>query len=338
MSPLVSVEQVSKYFRVSKQGPQRHVLVNIWLNVEPGDVVALVGPNGAGKTTLLNIMAGFTIPTSGTVRIMGKDPVRHRTQLVRHLGVALDSARLLFMPLTVEQNLTYLAYLRGLPPREIRRTVTGVLEQVQAADLARKPALHLSRGQRQRVLLAAALLTDPAILLLDEPTSGLDPDVAEAFGAFLAAEARRGRAVVVASHDLAWLETVASRVLVLARGHIVAAGSLHELMTERHPSFSWWLRELPTEELRSSLRALGASVRDVNPASEPDSGASARVDLVTGDLDQVRAVFDTLHRAGSQVVEFRQTGGDLRQVYRDLIRAEQEELLERLRKREGKDP
>lgn len=339
MPPRVTVERVTKVFRLSRRGPERLALSGISLGAESGEVLALVGPNGAGKTTLLNVIAGFTRPTSGTVRLMGLDPFRNRTQLVRHLGVVLDSARLLLMPLTVEQNLTYLAYLRGLPRGRVAQRVRSVLEAAHAEGLAKELAFRLSRGQRQRVLLAAALLTDPEILLLDEPTAGLDPDVAEAFGTFLAREAHKGRTVVVASHDLAWLEQVASRVVILSQGRVIASGSLRELIARQHARFTWWLREQPSREAQAALQELGVLVHDPNPPEGEERNRYPRfaIDFVTDDVARVQAIFDALHRFGCQVVDFRQAGGDLRQMYRDLIRAEQEELLGRLSKQEGKD-
>lgn len=230
--PAVLVDHVTKRYAPGPAVPRgrastgRAALVDVSLTAGAGEIVGVVGPNGAGKTTLLNLLAGFLVPSAGRIRVLGCDPVADRRKLVARLGVVLDSPRHLFLPLTVRQNLTYLAHLRGLSPGEVGRRLTAALERVGAAELADSRALFLSHGQRQRVLLAAARLTQPEVLILDEPAAGLDPDAADEPARLLAAEAGRGRAVVVASHQLEWLEQVASQVVLLAGGRVVAASAL----------------------------------------------------------------------------------------------------------------
>jgi manganese/iron transport system ATP-binding protein len=196
------------------------------LEVRPGERVALVGANGSGKSTLLKVIVGLLRPRHGDARVFGGDPVaarRRMSYLPQQEQVRWD------FPLTVESvvlmgRAARLGPGRG-PGRVDREAAAAALAQVDAGYLRRRTVTDLSGGERQRVLLARALVADPEILLLDEPATGVDPTTEEQLMAVLAAEAARGRAVLVATHDLASVMAHFERVVCM-NGRIVAQGDV----------------------------------------------------------------------------------------------------------------
>ena len=218
---MIELDRVDKRF-----GPTR-ALEQVSFEVARGEVVGLVGPNGAGKTTALRVLAGFLRPDGGQVRIDGIDGTARRREAAARLGY-LPEGPPLYPELRVDEYLRHRARLKGIARREVGARVDEVLDRVSARDRARSLIGRLSRGYRQRVGLADALLARPAVLLLDEPTSGLDPAQVRDLRRLLG-EVAGDRAVVLSSHALAELEAVAARLVVLARGRVVGDGRPDEL-------------------------------------------------------------------------------------------------------------
>ena len=193
-----------------------------------GEVVGFLGPNGAGKSTTLRILAGFLPATRGRVVVAGHDVLTESMEVRRRIGY-LPEAVPLYRDHRVEEMLLFQGRLHGLSRREARRRAGEVLERVGMGERSRSIIGRLSKGQRQRIGLAVALLPDPEVLLLDEPTSGLDPlqriEVRKLLG-----ELAADRTVLLSSHILPEVEAVAPRVIVLHRGRIVADGTNQELV------------------------------------------------------------------------------------------------------------
>jgi ABC-2 type transport system ATP-binding protein len=199
--------------RLEKRFEQRLAVSDVSLELHPGEVVALLGPNGAGKTTTLRLLAGLLRPTSGTV-IVGGVPQDERTWRATRARIGLlTETPGLWDRLTVEANLTTYALLHRLPDAAAR--VRSLLGQFDLADRAREPTANLTKGMRQKVALARALLHDPDIVLLDEPTAGLDPAMTRTVRTLIAQMRSAGRAVLLSTHLLDEAERVADRVAVL---------------------------------------------------------------------------------------------------------------------------
>jgi ABC-2 type transport system ATP-binding protein len=190
-------------------------VAGIDLTVEDGQCLALLGPNGAGKTTLVRTITGLARPERGDVRIVGGDPSRATTR--RHLGVMLQDGE---FPrhLRVRELVEGAAVRAGLPAQ----AAVPVFREVGIDDLTDRRAAQLSGGQRRRVHLARALVTDPSLLVLDEPTVGLDGDARRAFWQRLADRRDRGMAVLLTTHNVEEVAAVADRVAVIAAGRMVA--------------------------------------------------------------------------------------------------------------------
>lgn len=283
--PVLSLEHVSKRFG------SRPALNGISLGVPQGTVWGLIGPNGAGKSTTFNLLCGYLRPTSGQVRVLGRDP-RTPGALKRVLGVLPQDAALPGY-LAVGPLLTYLGTLSGVerPEREAR----VALERVGLSDVWDVPPAALSHGMGRRVGLAQALLGDPPVVLLDEPTSGLDPKVAAEVRGLVAA--MRGRAtVLVSSHNLPELEALCDGATILDHGRLIKGGTMAEL-TARSAEFRIQVAkgDIPVEKLRALPGVLQATLR-------PDGLLSVVVDPKAESSDAVlNATLRLLLDAGVQV-------------------------------------
>jgi ABC-2 type transport system ATP-binding protein len=196
----------------------------ISFTVEPGEVVGFLGPNGAGKTTTLRILTCFIPATAGRAFVAGHDVFRDSTQVRRKVGYLPENVPL-YREMRVREYLDYRAGLKRVPRRDRARQVGEALEKVRIADHADRIIGHLSKGYRQRVGLADALVHDPEVLVLDEPTVGLDPNQVREVRDLVKDLAEK-RTVLFSTHVIPWVEEVCQRVIVIARGRIVADGSI----------------------------------------------------------------------------------------------------------------
>lgn len=193
-----------------------------------GEVVGFLGPNGAGKTTTMRMLTGFLPPSAGTVRVDGFDVLTHSLEVRQRIGYLPESVPL-YREHRVLEMLVFQGRLHGLSRAEAKRRAGVVLERVGLAERARSLVGKLSKGMRQRVGLAVALLPDPAVLILDEPTSGLDP-LQRIEVRHLIQELSRERTVLFSSHILPEIEAVCPRVILLHKGRIAADGKQEELV------------------------------------------------------------------------------------------------------------
>ena len=214
---------------VTKRYPGRTALSDVSLGLEEGRAVGLLGPNGAGKTTTLRLALGFTRPTEGGVRLRGLDPQDPEAR--RRLGYLPER---LVVPerMTVRGLLRLHANLVGLEGAERDQEIDEVLDLTGVADRARDRMGGLSKGLRQRVGFAQALLGRPDLLLLDEPTSGLDPLGVRDARSWILAARERGCTVLVSSHVLSEVERTCDEVAILHEGRLLAHGPAHEIVRE----------------------------------------------------------------------------------------------------------
>jgi ABC-2 type transport system ATP-binding protein len=192
------------------------------LLVEPGEIFGLLGPNGAGKTTTMKMLATLLIPTSGTIRVLGIDPLEKPRQVRARLGAMLSGERSLYWKLTGRENLEYFAALYHVPPAETKTRVANVLGEVKLADRADDYVERYSTGMRQRLALARALLPDPPLVVLDEPTVGLDPQASRDLRDRVRELKAQGRTVLLTTHYMEEADQLCDRVAIIDHGVIVA--------------------------------------------------------------------------------------------------------------------
>lgn len=204
-------------------------VADVSLRVGAGQVHALLGPNGAGKTTTVRMCATLLLPTSGSVRVDGVDAVAHPRRARRRLGLVLGGDLGFYPRASARQNLLFFADLQGVARGDRASAVNGALEQVGLSDAADRRASALSRGMRQRLHLARALLGRPRLLLLDEPTNGLDPDISLQVRQTVAEIAASGVGVLLTSHTMPEIEELADTISVIGAGRIEVRGTVADV-------------------------------------------------------------------------------------------------------------
>lgn len=203
-------------------------VAGIFFHVTKGEVVGFLGPNGAGKTTTMRIMTGFLSADSGRVEIDGLSVTTDAIETRRRIGYLPENAPL-YTDLEVTDYLSYMATLRNVPKDQFARRLREVIDIAGLGNVVGRPIGQLSKGYRQRVGLAQALIHDPPILILDEPTSGLDPNQIVEIRKLIQ-DLGKERTVILSTHILQEVEATCTRALIINRGRLVAQGSIDELL------------------------------------------------------------------------------------------------------------
>lgn len=286
----VAVEKVTKRYGAMA------AVAELSMTVEPGERVVLVGHNGAGKTTLFNIVLGLTRPTAGVVTIFGAPPGSHSARTATAFlpeNVSFNGA------LSGQEILKFCARLKGAPPG----STVEVLETVGLADASNRAVRTYSKGMRQRLGLAQALIGSPRLLVLDEPTSGLDPVSRERFYEIVDGCAREGTTVLTSSHALTELEAHADRIVIMRSGALVAGGTLSSLRQRSG---------LPTK-----IRVRAADGDDVTALA--DQLAGRRINGQTVELDcqpgEVQAHVSRIAASGTRLSDVEIVPPGLNEIY-----------------------
>lgn len=207
----------------------RPAVDGISLDVRSGEVFGILGPNGSGKTTTVRLLNGLISPDAGEMRVLGLDPVTQGDQVRRHTGVLTESPSL-NEGLSVYDNLEFYGTLYGIPAATLPGRIKAVLERMGLLARMQDKAGGLSKGMKQRLAIARAILHEPPVLFLDEPTSGLDPEAAEQINALILDLKRQGHTVFLCTHRLTEAERVCDRFAFFSRGRILATGTKAELV------------------------------------------------------------------------------------------------------------
>lgn len=211
------------------EGRIRAAVHGVDLVVRPGELVSVLGPNGAGKTTTVRMLTGLLTPTSGSATVGGFDVVRQRAKAALVCGSSLGGDLGLYPRLTAVQNLTFFGLMYGLRGARLQRRVETVLGEVGLSDRAGDLAGVFSRGMKQRLHLARALLHEPAVLILDEPSAGLDPQSAAAMRKLVGRLSGEGRSVLLTTHDMREAEELSDRVVLMKDGAVHSEATPTEL-------------------------------------------------------------------------------------------------------------
>lgn len=263
-----SREAVVTFDAVGKRFGGSVVLQDIALAVPQGQILGIIGPSGSGKTTTVRMMLGVYRPTSGTVRVFGRDPARLRRQDRARMGY-MPQGFVLYPALTVEENLRFAASLNGVPWWMARRRARALLEYVDLTPARGQRAEQISGGMQRRLSLAATLMHDPAFLILDEPTAGIDPILRASIWEGLREARDEGKTLVITTQYVTEAE-YCDTVILIDRGRIIARGTPQELRREatggdlvdirftRPPAeIERWLQALPFVRRVEALGHLG---------------------------------------------------------------------------------
>ncbi|MDX2283545.1 MAG: ATP-binding cassette domain-containing protein [Bacteroidia bacterium] len=306
----ITVNQLTKTY-----GAQRAV-DEISFQVRAGEIVGFLGPNGAGKTTTMKILTGYMTPSSGTVRIGGIDALAEPHRIKPLIGY-LPEHNPLYLDMPVLEYLRYAAELQGVPVQELPARLRRVVVRCGLDEEKHKQIGELSKGYRQRVGLAQALIHDPQVLILDEPTTGLDPNqIAEIRN--LIREIGRERTVIFSTHILQEVEAVCDRVLIISKGKIVADGTPQDLgrQSQRRAECAVQIQAPPQAPVQAALAALPMAM-EVSPA-EGDGRF-----LVSGsaDLELREAIFRLCVEQGWVLTELTPIAERLEDIFRALTQS-----------------
>lgn len=238
---------------LTKRYPRITALDGVSFTVAPGEILGYLGPNGSGKSTTIKIITGLIDASSGQVRFNGLDTADDPAGFRARLGYVPEEPHL-YTHLTAPEYLRLVGRLRGQPPVALEAQITHVLELLDLKAASGAVMASFSKGMRQRVLIAAALLHDPDLLILDEPFSGLDVNAGLLLRALLAGLARRGKMILLSSHQMDVVESLCPRVIILHKGRIVAQGTPAELESARRTRSLEEVFALVTEQEDYSAR------------------------------------------------------------------------------------
>ncbi|WP_380158229.1 ABC transporter ATP-binding protein [Kineococcus sp. R86509] len=298
---------------VSKWFGDTVALSDVTVHIDAG-VTGLLGHNGAGKSTALQVLAGGTRPSQGTVRVLGRDPHRD-PEVHRGLGIVADGEAT-WAHASARTQIEFLARQRGV--RDPRSATQDALHRVGLSEAADRRVGGFSKGMRQRVKLAQALVHDPQVLLLDEPLNGLDPAQRRADVDLLAALGAEGRTVLVSSHVLSEVERMAHRVLVVVNGRLVAEGEpagIRELLVDRPRTVR--LEGDRVLELAGMLLAAGL----VESVRREGAGRTGVLVEAPRAVALAEAVPRLARESGTTLRRVEGVGEDLESVFAHLVRA-----------------
>jgi ABC-2 type transport system ATP-binding protein len=316
---MIEVEQLSKAY-----GPIK-AIEDISFTVEKGEILGFLGPNGAGKSTTMRILTCFMPPTSGTARIAGFDVFKDSLQVRRCIGYVPENAPL-YTDMPVASFLKFVGEIKGLSRRERLRQVGQVMEVCGIKDVQRRYIGKLSKGYRQRVALAQALVGNPDVLILDEPTIGLDPrqiiDIRQLIKGFAGQ-----KTVILSTHILPEVSMTCQRVIIINRGRLVAVDTPENLTTKLQKSSRLLVRvEGPATDV---MRALGA-VSGVQTVKQDGVGPTTVVTCVVEsekDRDVRKDIAAAVVRQNWGLLELRPVDLTLEDVFVRLVTEEKESTV-----------
>jgi ABC-2 type transport system ATP-binding protein len=299
---VIEVEGLHKQFR-KLRGGRTTAVDGLDLDVPEGGVYGFLGPNGAGKTTTIRCLLGLVRPSAGRVRILGADVPRGLATVLPDVGSIVESPAL-FPRFSGRRNLEVLARLHGIGAP----TIDHALERVKLTERQHDMVKSYSLGMRQRLAIAATLLTDPKVLLLDEPANGLDPAGIVEVRELIRSLGREGRTVFVSSHILSEVQQVADRVAIVARGRLITSGPVGEVLAA------------------SGARGLVVKVRDPEAAKRALADAEIQAEVADDGLrvdlaaDEGERVNRLLAERGIYLSEIRPDAVDLETVFLELTK------------------
>ena len=298
MLPAIAIKQVSKRYG------NVQALIDVDLDIHPGEFFALLGPNGAGKTTLISIIAGLTLANSGSVKVMGHDVIADYRQA--RLNVGIVPQELVFDPFfTVREILQMQSGYYGI--KSNTRWIDEIIERLDLTGKAGANMRALSGGMKRRVLVAQALVHKPPVIILDEPTAGVDVELRQTLWDFIKQLNRDGHTIVLTTHYLEEAETMCNRVAMLKAGRIVALDEIQNLIGKMSGGGSVRLRLLP-DRLPEALLPL-----EINRSNDMHE---LRIDGYA----QLESILSTLRSAQIQILDIQLQQPDLEDVFVNLMR------------------
>lgn len=299
--------------RLTKQYGSRAAVSDLNFSLETGKIYGLLGPNGAGKSTTLNMITGCLAPTEGTVTIDGLDIYQNAKAAKAKLGY-LPEIPPLYPEMTVREYLLFVAEAKKIPQKQRSAALESVMTRTDIADVQSRLIKQLSKGYRQRIGIAQALLGDPEVVILDEPSVGLDPKQMMEIREMIAA-LKGSHTVILSSHILSEVQAVCDRVLIINQGKLIAEGTPEELEQQFHAAprveLTVKAEEAAVREILSHVPGICALTYAAN-----DDG-TARVTLETQQV-QNEQIFLAFSQAGCPILQMTSGKANLEDIFLEL--------------------
>ena len=290
----IEIADLTREYEGVRGAPAVEALRGITLSIPDAEIFGILGPNGAGKTTLVRILSTLLTPTSGTAHVNGLNVVADANRVRRQVGVAFGGERGLYDRLTAKDNLRFAAQLYGVGPRHARSRVSELLELVGLTDKSNARVETFSRGMKQRLHIARALIHDPAVVFLDEPSSGLDPVAARGLRELAVELRRRGKTILLATHSMVEADELCDRVSIIASGEILRMGTPEQVKADVALGR---ILEVETYDDPSDVVDLIRTLPDVSAVEHTSAGDTVRL-VVRLAPDSDTSVADIISRMG----------------------------------------
>ncbi len=298
---------------ISKSYHQKKAVDTLSFTVESGHIIGLLGPNGAGKTTTMSIMTGILAPDDGEVLFDGVK-LTHETEAGIKAAIGfLSEVNPLYRDMLVEEYLAYMAGLRGMEKAEAKEAINRVAKETGIADKLRQPIEELSKGYKQRVGLAQAILHDPKVLILDEPTEGLDPNQRVTIRELIS-RLGKDKTVVISTHVLSEVQAMCDRVIILNQGRLITEGPVQDVLRQGQ------------EGQKVEISAIGQGIRQtleqqggVRIVEEKQVDGRTNITLLSGESGDIRPkIFALAKEHGWVLYELHEASVSFEDIFRSL--------------------
>ncbi len=307
---MIEVENLSKDY-----GPHR-AIDDVSFTVNKGEIVGFLGPNGAGKTTIMRILTCFFPPTKGRAMVAGHDCFEDSLSVRKRIGYLPERVPL-YEDMKVRDYLAFAAGIKGVPAREVKGQVAQVTDSFGLSEYSNRPIGALSRGYRQRVGLAQAVVNDPEVLILDEPTVGLDPTQVKGIRKIIKELAGK-RTVILSTHILPEVSLLCNRIIIINKGKLVAVDKPENLVSTKSPRMFVRISGNPVEIEKELALLGGVKAVEIKTTGTEDDSDGFFVDI--SDEKRVRkGLHSMVARKGWDLIEMRPVETNLEDIFINLV-------------------
>lgn len=295
---------------------------NINFEIDEGEIVGFLGPNGAGKSTTMNMITGFIEPTSGRIIVDGYDISKKPRKAKRQIGYMPEGVPL-YSDLTVKEFVTYMAELKGVPKKEKKDKVQKAIEETGLQDVQNKLTRNLSRGYKQRVSMAGALVSNPKVIILDEPTVGLDPKQVTEIRALIK-KLGKDHTVILSSHILSEVSQICNRVIIINKGKIIAVDTPENLEKKVVKDNSIYVTVEDVDNKMDTIQEKLPEIQEMKLVTENDDKTKKYKLTADSDVDLRKSIFETFAKEGITIFEMKKSDVTLEDAFMQLIDSKNE--------------
>ena len=292
-------------------------LDNVSFKIEEGEIIGVLGPNGAGKSTTMNIITGFIEPTEGDVYIDGINMLKKPKKAKREIGYMPEGVPL-YGELTVREFVTYMAGIKKVDKKVLKEKVKRIIEKTGLADVQNKLTRNLSRGYKQRVSMAGALVGEPKVLILDEPTVGLDPKQITEIRSLIK-KLGKDHTVILSSHILSEVSQICDKVIIINKGKLIAIDTPNNLEDKVANDNSIYVTVEDTENKIEEIKNKIDGVKDIKLETQNEDGTKQYLITGSGDADLRKSVFSVFAQENITIFEMKKSDVTLEDAFMKLI-------------------